>query len=296
MTTQIASSLRTVLLTAVTMTFFAANSLLARFALREGEIDGGSFTAVRIFAGAVALVLLVAVRRGGLAALRGNGSVGAALALFGYAITFSFAYLSLDAGVGALILFAAVQITMIAVGIVRGEQPGPSEWIGLTLAFGGLVYLVSPGLTAPSPAGVTLMAASGAAWGCYSLAAKGVRSPIAATAGNFARAAPMAAGALVVIWWTGQPHASWTGLRLAAISGAFTSGLGYAIWYITLKDLSTTRAAIVQLTVPVLAAAAGVILLGEQMTLRLVLASAAILGGVALALLGKNGVVSSAHE
>jgi drug/metabolite transporter (DMT)-like permease len=298
MTNDITSSLsvRAVLLTAVTMTFFAANSILARLALRQGEIDGSSFTTVRIFAGTVALVLLVSTRKEGIAVLRRNGSVRAALALFGYAITFSFAYLSLDAGVGALILFAAVQITMIAVGIFRGERPGFWEWIGLTLALGGLVYLVSPGLRTPPLAGAALMAVAGAAWGWYSLAAKGVRSPTAATAGNFARAAPMAAGTSLVIWWMGRLHMSWTGLGLAVISGALTSGLGYAIWYIALKDLTTSRAAIVQLTVPVLAAAAGVLLLGEQMSWRLVLAAAAILGGVALALLGRKVVMSPARE
>jgi drug/metabolite transporter (DMT)-like permease len=140
------------------------------------------------------------------------------------------------------------------------------------------------------------MAVAGAAWGWYSLAAKGVQSPTATTAGNFARAAPMAAGTSLVIWGMGRLHASWTGLGLAVVSGALTSGLGYAIWYIALKDLTTSRAAIVQLTVPVLAAAAGVILLGEQITWRLVLAAAAILGGVALALLGRNMVVFPARE
>ncbi len=296
MTIQTPPSLRTLWLTAVAMTFFAANSLLARFALREGEIDASSYTAVRILAGALVLALLVATRGGGARAVSTNGSLRAALALFGYAILFSFAYLSLDAGTGALILFAAVQITMLGAGILGGEQPRAPEWIGLALAFGGLVYLVSPGLTAPSPAGTALMAASGAAWGYYSLAARQFRSPTAATAGNFAKATPIAAGALLVTWLAGQPHASWTGLGLAAISGAVTSGLGYAIWYMALEGLRTTRAAIVQLSVPVLAAAAGVVVLGEQVTWRLVVASMAILGGVALALLGKTPAKLSVPE
>jgi drug/metabolite transporter (DMT)-like permease len=280
----------------VTMTFFAANSLLARLALREGEIDAGSFTAVRISAGAAILTLIVTARQGGISAIRDNGSLRAALALYGYAITFSFAYLSLDAGTGALILFGAVQITMLAAGIVRGERPQLLEWIGLCLAFGGLVYLVSPSLTKPSPIGVASMAASGTAWGCYSLAAKRVRAPTAATAGNFARATPMAAVTLVVIWATRPPHASWIGLGLAAISGALTSGVGYVIWYVVLRRLRTSRAAIVQLTVPVIAAGAGVLLLGEQMTWRLVHASVSVLGGVALALLGKTRAMSSAYK
>jgi len=288
MTARTAPSLRTLSLTMVAMTFFAANSLLTRLALREGEIDAGSFTAVRIFAGTAMLALIVTGRQGGISAIRNNGSLRAALALYGYATTFSFAYLSLDAGTGALILFGAVQITMLAVGIVRGERPQLMEWIGLCLAFGGLVYLVSPGLTAPSPIGVASMAASGAAWGCYSLAAKRIRASTAATAGNFARATPMAAVTLAVIWATLPTHASWIGLGLAAISGALTSGVGYVIWYVALKGLRTSRAAIVQLTVPVVSAGAGVLLLDEQMTWRLVLASLSVLGGVALALLGKT--------
>lgn len=288
MTARTTPSLRTLSLTMVAMTFFAANSLLARRALREGEIDAGSFTAVRIFAGTAMLALIATGRQGGISAIRNNGSLRAALALCCYAITFSFAYLSLDAGTGALILFGAVQITMLAVGIVHGERPQLLEWIGLCLAFGGLVYLVSPGLTAPSPFGVASMAASGAAWGCYSLAAKRIRAPTAATAGNFARATPMAAVTLAVIWATLPTHASWIGLGLATISGALTSGVGYVIWYTALKGLRTSRAAIVQLTVPVVSAGAGVLLLDEQMTWRLVLASLSVLGGVALALLGKT--------
>jgi drug/metabolite transporter (DMT)-like permease len=291
---QAASSVRTLVLTAVTMACFAANSLLARLALRAGEIDGGSFAAVRIAAGAIALALVTSFRREGLTAARRHGSLRAGFALFSYAIAFSYAYVSLSAGTGALVLFAAVQITMLGMGIAGGERPQPSEWTGLAVAFAGLVYLVSPGLTAPSPIGVSLMALSGAAWGYYSLAAKGVRSPIAATAGNFTRATPLAAGALIVIWGIGQAHASWPGAGLAVASGAVTSGLGYAIWYIALKDLRTSAAAIVQLSVPVLTAAAGVILLGEHLTWRLVLASGAILGGVGLALLGKIGAALGA--
>ncbi len=275
------------MLTVVTMTFFAANSLLARFALRAGEIDAGSFTAVRIGAGAAALALLSSFRREESSAARQHGSLRAAFALFCYAITFSYAYLLLNASTGALVLFAAVQITMLGIAIAGGERPRSSEWIGSAVASGGLVYLAFPGLTAPSGIGVLLMAASGTAWGYYSIAAKGERSPIAATAGNFARAVPLAAGTLIVIWGFGKPHASTPGVWIAAVSGAVTSGLGYAIWYLTLKDLRTGLAAIVQLTVPVLTAAAGVILLGEPLTWRVVLASGAILGGVALALFGK---------
>ena len=276
-----APRVRTLWLLAVTMVFFAANSLLARAALRTGAIDGGSFTAIRIGSGGMVLALLARQRRES-----GGGSWKAAGALFAYAIAFSYAYLSLNASTGALVLFAAVQMTMLGVGMVRGEHPRSTEWTGLAMAFGGLVYLVFPGLTAPSPAGVLLMAVAGTAWGFYSLAAKGAGSPIASTAGNFARAVPMAAGALLVGWGIGGTHASWSGVGLAATSGAVTSGLGYALWYAALKDLRSSFAAIVQLMVPVLTAAAGVMLLGEQMTWRLTVASVAILGGVTLALVG----------
>ena len=291
MPTRPASLLRTLLLTAVTMVFFAANSVLARLALREDEIDGGSFTAIRICSGAAALAFLVGSRGEGVAALKQNGSWPAALALFGYAVVFSFAYLSLDAGMGALILFAAVQITMIGVGMKQGERPRASEWLGLSMALMGLIYLVSPGLTAPPLAGAGLMAVSGMSWGAYSLAGKGVQSPTAATAGNFLRAVPMATIVALAVWVSGRTHASSFGIVLATISGAVTSGLGYVIWYMALRSLTTTRAAIVQLTVPIIAAVAGVVFLGEQMTWRLVSATGAILGGVTLALLGSASPV-----
>ncbi|HWC96086.1 MAG TPA: DMT family transporter [Candidatus Sulfopaludibacter sp.] len=287
---QAAPSVRTLLLTAVAMTFFAANSLLARFALRAGKIDAGSFTAVRIGAGAAALLLLATFRRDGIRDVGRHGSVRAAFALFAYALAFSFAYLSLSAGTGALVMFAAVQLTMLGMGIAAGERLRSLEWTGLAVAFAGLIYLVLPGLTAPSPIGVALMTFSGAAWGYYSRAAKGVRSPIAATVGNFTRAAPLAAAALLVVWALGQPHANWSGIALAATSGAVTSGLGYALWYVVMVDLPPSLAPIVQLTVPLIAAAAGVLLLGEHLTLRLIAASAAILGGVALALPPRAGV------
>jgi drug/metabolite transporter (DMT)-like permease len=206
--------------------------------------------------------------------------------LFLYAIGFSYAYLSLNASTGALVLFAAVQMTMLGVAMARGEHPRFAEWVGLAVAFGGLVYLVFPGLTAPSTMGVLLMAVAGAAWGYYSLAARGAGSPVASTAGNFVRAVPLAVGALLVCWTMGQWYASWAGVGLAAMSGAVTSGLGYVIWYAALKELRSSFAAIVQLMVPVLTAAAGVVLLGEEVTWRLMVASGAILGGVALALAG----------
>jgi len=289
---QIASSVRTLGLTAIAMAFFGANSLLTRAALRTGGIDAATFTAIRIVAGAAILAPLCRLRPDGAGPARGRGSLPASLALFVYALAFSFAYLSLGAGTGALTLFAAVQMTMIGVGIASGHRLRLAEWAGLALAFSGLAYLVSPGLTAPSPIGILLMTVAGAAWGYYSLAARGIRSPLSATGGNFARAVPMAALALVVCWGIGLLHASWSGIALAAACGAVTSGPGYAIWYAVVKKLRMTQAAIVQLTVPALTAIAGVILLGERLTWRMALASATILGGVALALLGKTGARS----
>jgi drug/metabolite transporter (DMT)-like permease len=284
-----APSARTLAWVSVAMACFAANSLLARMALRAGEIDGGSFSSIRVAAGAAALSLILRFGREASSASSERGSWSAAIALFSYALAFSYAYLSLSAGTGALVLFAAVQITMFGSGMARGERPRSQEWLGLALAFVGLVYLVSPGLTAPSTVGVALMAVAGVGWGVYSLAAKGVRSAIAATTGNFVRTAPLAALTLVIVWTTGRAHASWLGIGLAAVCGGVTSGVGYTVWYHAAKEIRTGVAAIVQLSVPVLTAVAGVVLLHENLSWRLALASCAILGGVGLALSGKSG-------
>lgn len=283
-----ARTLRTLALTALTMAFFGANSVLARLALRGGEIDAGTYTAVRIGSGAAALVLLMALHGEGIALVRASGSWGSAATLAGFATVYSFAYLSLEAGTGALIQFAMVQVTMIGAGLYRGERPGLSEWTGLALALGGLTYLVSPGLTAPPLGGAVLMTLAGVGWGWYSLAASGVARPAAANAGNFVRAAPAAAVPALLAWSTGNLHASAFGMGLAMLSGAVTTGLGCAIWYAVARTLSASRAAIVQLSVPVLAATAGVVFLGEEPTWRLALAGTAILGGVALASLGRE--------
>ena len=280
-------SFRTLALTAVTMVFFAANSVLGRLALRADGIDPVSYTAVRFLSGAVVLGVLAAAGPEGWRALRNHGSWRSALILFVYAIAFSFAYASVEAGVGALILFGAVQVSMIGAGMFGGERPGGAEWGGLALALAGLVYLLSPGLTAPSLPGAALMTLSGVAWGFYSMAARGVRSPTIETAGNFARVAPLTLAAATVCAVIGQPHVSSMGVLWAVISGAVTSGLGYIIWYTALRGLTASRAAVVQLTVPILAAAAGVVFLDETLTWRLALAGAAILGGAALALLGR---------
>lgn len=278
------SLLRTLTLTAITLVFFAANSVLGSAALSTGAIDAGSFTAIRLLSGAAVLAALVATRGNGRAAIRQNGSWLAAFVLIAYAVTFSYAYLSLGAGVGALILFAVVQITMIGTGIWRGERPRPIEWIGLASALGGLIYLLSPGLTAPPLAGAVAMAISGIGWGWYSLLAKGVESPLATTASNFLRASPFVAALFLAVWTTGSFHATPHGLQLAVVCGALTTGVGYVLWYAALKGLTATQGAVVQLCVPVLAAAGGILFVGEQLTSRLIIAATAILGGVALAL------------
>jgi drug/metabolite transporter (DMT)-like permease len=277
------------------MIAFAANSLLCRMALAPRLIDPVSFTALRLGSGALALALIVwgAAGRapGATPAVRGSWASG--IALFAYAAAFSLAYLSLDAGMGALILFASVQVTMITAALAAGERLGSWQWAGLAAAVGGLVYLVSPGIAAPAPLGALLMAASGASWGIYSIRGRGVSAPVRMTAGNFARAAPLAAGASALGLVAFPPHAERAGILLALVSGIVTSGLGYVLWYRALRGLSTTQASIVQLTVPVIAAFGGVLFLSERVSPRLVVASALILGGVALTVL-RNGTRETA--
>lgn len=272
--------LRVLLLTALAMVAFAANSLLCRMALGGRLIDAASFTTVRLVCGAVVLVLIVSARRRGHA--RGRPDWLAASMLYLYALAFSFAYLSLTAGTGALILFGAVQITMLGAGLRAGERLPPAAWLGLGVAIAGLIALLAPGLDAPSPSGAALMAVAGVAWGLYSLRGRGVADPLGATAGNFLRSVPLAL--LSALALTRSPHAEPAGLLLAAASGAIASGLGYVLWYAALSGLTATRAAVVQLSVPVITAFGGVLLLDEHLTLRLVAASAAVLGGIALAL------------
>jgi len=270
----------TALLAALALVAFAANSVLCRLALGEAAIDPASYTAVRLIAGAVTLAIIAHCLRKGYSSRTATNWTSAAM-LFLYAVSFSFAYISLSTGVGALILFAAVQITMVGIGLYRGERPRPSEWFGLFIALIGLVYLVSPGITAPSPLGSALMATAGFAWGIYSLGGRGASDPVAATTANFLRAAPLAVA--VVLLWLSHLRVTPAGLLFAVISGAVTSGVGYVIWYAALKGLTATRAATVQLAVPVIAAFGGVVLLSEEITLRLLLSAVAILGGVGLA-------------
>jgi len=261
------------------MIAFAANSLLCRQALGDSAIDAASFTGLRLASGAFTLWLLLLQRTG-------TPNPRAAALLFTYAAAFSFAYLDLHAGVGALILFGAVQLTMVAAGLLAGEPSPPLTWIGLLLSLGGLIYLVSPGLTAPPLAGAALMALAGAAWGFYSLSGRGVADPLKSTAGNFIGAVPLAL--LLCLPFLGELQMSTRGILLAIASGALASGLGYVIWFAALRGLSASAAASVQLSVPVLAAGGGVLWLGEPFTLRLAFSSLLILGGIALVLRSKG--------
>jgi len=274
------STLQTVALTAVAMVAFAANSLLCRLALQHGGIDAASFGSIRLVSGALTLLLVVQLRARPPSVARADWL--AAAMLFAYVAFFSFAYLSLSAGTGALILFGAVQLTMLGAGLGSGERFGPIAWLGFLLAAGGLVYLVLPGVAAPPLLGAVLMALAGVAWGVYSLRGRGVADPLAATSRNFLRAVPLALALSVI--FVARAHADATGIALAVASGALTSGLGYVVWYAALARLSAMQAATVQLSVPLLAAFGGVLLLSEAITPRLAAASVAILGGIAIVL------------
>ena len=265
------------------MTAFAANSVLARAALLTTAIDPASYTLIRLVSGAatLAVIALIGSNR---AAPRGGNWLSAA-ALFGYAAAFSFAYVNLPSGTGALVLFACVQITMIGWGLWRGDRPGAAEWFGLVAAFAAFVWLVSPGIAAPDIRCSALMALAGICWGVYSLRGRGAADPLQETAGNFLRAAPMALVLSALAF--AQISVPLDGAALALLSGAVTSGLGYALWYRALQGLTSVQGALVQLSVPAIAAAGGIAFLAEPLTLRFALCSAVILGGIALAVLSK---------
>ena len=276
----------TFLLTLLAMIAFAGNSLLCRAALQHGRIDAASFTAIRILSGAFVLWLIVRLRGGSPG--KGSGNWLSALALFAYAACFSYAYIGLPAATGALLLFGAVQATMIGYGLWSGERFRPLQVVGLACAFGGLAGLMLPGVSAPPLVASLLMLVAGCAWGVYSLRGKGVADPTSATMGNFLRAAPMAVAlGAAALPWSSLPLSTLhrTGICYAIVSGALTSGVGYAIWYTALRGLKASSAAVVQLSVPVIAALGGIAFLGETISLRLLVASAAILGGIALVIL-----------
>ncbi|MGH8145978.1 MAG: DMT family transporter [Rhodanobacteraceae bacterium] len=272
--------LRIVTCTVLALIAFAGNSLLCRAALAHTHIDAASFTTVRLLSGALVLFCLVRLRGG---SRTGRGNWLSALALFAYAAGFSFSYLHLTAAVGALLLFGAVQITMIGFGIWSGERLRILQTTGLVLACAGLIGLLLPGLAAPPLIGALLMLGAGVAWGIYSLRGKRGGDPLKVTTGNFARAAPLAVVLSVILWGRISPDPA--GIGYALLSGALTSGVGYAIWYTALPFLKSTTAATVQLSVPILAAAGGVFFLGEPLTVRLLIASVAIIGGIALVIL-----------
>ena len=298
---------RVFILTVVTMTAFAGNSLICRLALKQTSIDAASFTFIRIISGAIALWPIVEFRRRLMvdrttsplverspnsppvtrhSSLPQAGNWPSALALFAYAAAFSFAYISLSAGTGALLLFGAVQATMIIWGLRQGEQLRARQWVGLAFALGGLVALLFPGLSAPPLGGSILMLSAGIAWGIYSLRGQASGDPISETAGNFLRAVPLAAVLSVAFLpWAILDRA---GIGFAILSGAIASGVGYAIWYTALPGLKAASAATVQLSVPVLAAAGGILFLGESITVRLLFASVAVLGGIALVVMEKR--------
>ena len=275
---------RTLLLTTLAMLAFAGNSLLCRVALRDTGIDPTSFSALRLLAGALVLGLLLRLRRGPSTV---TGDWRGAVALFVYAAAFSYAYVNLDAGTGALLLFASVQLSMIAWGLFKGERLSPMQTLGSALALAGLVGLLLPGAsTTPAIAASLLMILSGIAWGAYSLLGRGSSDPLAATAGSFIRAMPIAAVLCLVAF----PSLEWDrpGVIYALLSGGLTSGVGYAIWYAVLPRLAATQAASIQLSVPLLTALAGSLLLSEPLTGRLLVAGLTILGGIVLVLLARS--------
>lgn len=270
-------------LTLIAMLAFAGNSLLCRQALRHTAIDAASFTVVRLVSGALALALIVALRQ---RAAAGSGNWLSALALFAYAAAFSFSYVSLPAAAGALLLFGAVQATMIGYGLCSGERMAARQLAGLAIAAAGLLVLLLPGLSAPPLIGSAWMVAAGVAWGVYSLRARGAGDPTRVTAGNFWRAAVIAA--ILALPLLPSTSIDAAGLAWAVASGALTSGVGYAVWYAALRGLPATSAATVQLSVPVLAAIGAVLWLDEALTLRLALSAVAVLGGIWLVIGGRS--------
>lgn len=274
--------MRVLLLVALAMMAFAANSVLNRMAVAAGTIGPTDFAAIRTVSGAVMLLaLLLLLRRP--PPLIASGRVTGVLSLTVYMLGFSFAYLTLDAGLGALVLFGMVQLTMFAGGLIRGERIQALRWVGAAIALSGLAVLLWPaGATAPDPVGAGLMVAAGVGWGLYSLAGRGPRDPLEETAANFTLAAPLTVAPLLLIG--GASDAEPYGILLAVISGAVTSGLGYALWYRVLPHLAAASAAVAQLTVPLIAAAGGIVLLGEEPGARFAAASLLVIGGVGVSI------------
>ena len=279
------NTLKTMIFTSVALFAFAGNSVLCRLALGGAVIDAPSFTAIRLLSGIVVLVALLALTTDKQKPVS-KGSWLASILLFVYAITFSFAYISLDTGVGALILFGTVQLTMILASVVSGSKLHLAEWLGISIAFSGFVYLIIPNLTTPSFTGFFLMVISGIAWGGYTLKGRGSINPISDTAYNFIRTIPFVI--LLIILFFRDAHLSSFGILLAILSGAIASGIGYVVWYIALSNLSIIQASVVQLFVPIIAAIGGIFFINEIISLRLVFSSVMVLGGILLVILGSN--------
>ncbi|GLQ31990.1 hypothetical protein GCM10007876_24690 [Litoribrevibacter albus] len=291
-------SMKVFLLTSVALIAFAGNSIFCRLALGEERIDAASFTSIRLLTGIAVLLAVLAlspyrvkVRNGQVQGADEHqtqptrGSWRAALMLFIYAIGFSYAYVSLETGTGALILFGAVQITMIAVGLVTGNRLTVIEWLGVLLAFAGFTYLMLPGVEAPSLLGFVFMAAAGVAWGFYTLAGKGSRHPLSDTAFNFVRTLPLVV--LLIVLTISNSQMTLYGIVLAMLSGGLASGIGYTIWYMALEGLSAIQAAVLQLLVPIIATIGGFVFSGEEITLRFVIATLMVLGGILMVILGR---------
>ncbi len=278
------SLLKTVVLTSLALIAFAANSVLCRLALGNEAIDAASFTIIRLLSGTIVLLLIVATTRNR-AAVATKGSWGASLMLFLYAATFSYAYISLDTGTGALILFGSVQITMILLSLISGTRLHLTEWAGVAIAFTGFVYLILPGVTTPSTIGFALMTVSGVAWGIYTLKGRASKNPLLDTAYNFLRTTPLVI--ILAIIAMNNLNYSTGGIALALLSGGITSGIGYTIWYIALGGLTSTQAAVLQLSVPLIAALGGVIFVSEAITFRLMISATLVLGGILIVVLGR---------
>ncbi|GHE96971.1 DMT family transporter [Thalassotalea profundi] len=278
------STLKIACLTTIALCTFAANSVLCRLALESQLIDPASYTSIRLMSGAIALLILVYMGAGNLNTKKGSWSGG--VTLFIYACTLSYGYISLDTATGALILFGAVQLTIMCVSIVKGEKIFVGEWLGIIIAFCGFVYLVYPLMSQPSFIGAILMAISGITWGLYTLIGKGSDRPLVDTCYNFVRTLPFVV--VLFLFTFEQIEVTNQGILLAIISGVVTSGIGYAIWYQVLPYLATTQAAVLQLTVPVIAAIGGVFIVAESLTIRLILSSILVLGGIGLVIFAKD--------
>jgi len=280
--------LKTSLLTCLALIAFAANSVLCRLALGNGTIDASSFTGIRLLSGSVVLFLILSIQgsiKGSNKGVPSKGSWTASFMLFLYAITFSYAYLSVDTGTGALILFGSVQITMILLSLISGTRLHIIEWSGVIIAFTGFVYLILPNITTPSINGFMLMTVSGVAWGIYTLRGRSSKNPLMDTSYNFLRTTPFVV--LLAAFTMQNINYSSEGIVLALLSGGITSGVGYTIWYIALRGLSATQAAVIQLSVPVIAAIGGVIFVSETITSRLIISAIVVLGGILMVVLGK---------